>query len=249
MFEIGSSLRDARLQRGLDLDQASDATLIRSRYLEALEQERFELLPDGLYRRAFLRSYAEYLGLDGDVVLREYDLLLAAAEPVAVAPPRRLRIRQPQRVRAAAALGAAIIVAGVALAAWQLGGSGGGHPRRTVAGTPPARVSRHLHPRRPPAAHHVVHARPRLPAVLALRAVGGSCWILVRAASANGRVLLIRTLAPGSGLRLGLRHRLWIRLGAPQNLAVRLAGHAVRLPIAAGPGDLSASASGLRAAI
>jgi hypothetical protein len=248
MFEIGSSLRDARLRRGLALDDAADATLIRGRYLEALEQERFELLPEGLYRRSFLRAYAEYLGLDGEVMLREYDLLLDAAEPAPVAAPRRLRLEQLARPREAAAIAAAILVAAVALAAWQLGSGGGTQLRPTAAGARHPRVVHRRARRRPPTRTPVVPKPPHPAAVLSLRAVGGRCWILVRVGSANGRVVLTRTLDPGAGVRLGLHRPLWIRFGAPQNLAARLDDRAVRLPLAAGPGDLSASATGLRRA-
>jgi len=62
--DIGSSLREERLRRGLELDEVASATLIRGRYLEALELERYDLLPEGFYRRGFLRRYAEFLGLD-----------------------------------------------------------------------------------------------------------------------------------------------------------------------------------------
>jgi Helix-turn-helix domain len=56
MLEIGSSLREARERRGLELAKVEAATRIRARYLEALESERFELLPEGPYRRSFLRE-------------------------------------------------------------------------------------------------------------------------------------------------------------------------------------------------
>src|SRR5436190_23784103 len=89
MFEIGSSLREARNRQGLELAEV-EATRIRGRYLEALEQERFELLPAGPYPRSFLREYADFLGLDGDIYANEYDLRFAPAEPELPSPtPRR----------------------------------------------------------------------------------------------------------------------------------------------------------------
>jgi cytoskeleton protein RodZ len=89
MLEIGSSLREARRRQGVELDQVAAATMIRVRYLEAIENERFELLPDGPYRRSFLREYAEYVGLDGDVYAAEYDLRIAEPEPAEPRPPSR----------------------------------------------------------------------------------------------------------------------------------------------------------------
>ena len=81
MFEIGSSLREARGRRRLDLDEVAEATMIRVRYLEALENERFYLLPKGPYRRSFLREYADFLGLDGEAFAAEYDLRFVEPEP------------------------------------------------------------------------------------------------------------------------------------------------------------------------
>ena len=65
MFEIGNSLREARLRQRLDFRQVEQATKIRSRYLRALEEEDFDALPAETYVRGFLRTYAEALGLDG----------------------------------------------------------------------------------------------------------------------------------------------------------------------------------------
>ena len=61
VFEIGDSLRAARLRRGLDFGQGEQATKIRSKYLRALEDEHFEQLPSPTYVKGFLNAYAEYL--------------------------------------------------------------------------------------------------------------------------------------------------------------------------------------------
>jgi cytoskeleton protein RodZ len=61
---IGQSLRDARTARNLSLEQAAQDTRISIRFLEALEEEDFTALPAPVYVRGFLRSYANYLGID-----------------------------------------------------------------------------------------------------------------------------------------------------------------------------------------
>ena len=91
MLEIGRSLREARERRGIALPEAEAATMIRCRYLEALEAERFELVPEGPYLRSFLREYAEYLGLDGDIFVAEY---LHSHPP----PPPEPEAPQPNRL-------------------------------------------------------------------------------------------------------------------------------------------------------
>jgi cytoskeletal protein RodZ len=73
MFEIGSTLRQARDRLHLGLDQAEAETKIRARYLRALEDEDFDVLPGPTYVRGFLRTYASYLGLDGQLYVDEYN--------------------------------------------------------------------------------------------------------------------------------------------------------------------------------
>lgn len=73
MFEIGNTLREARLRRALDIADCESATKIRAKYLRALEEEQFEILPGPTYVKGFLRTYAEFLDLDGRLVLDEYE--------------------------------------------------------------------------------------------------------------------------------------------------------------------------------
>jgi len=62
--DIGTTLRNARIERGLTISQAAQDTRISPRFLEALEAEQFDSLPAPVYVRGFLRSYANYLRLD-----------------------------------------------------------------------------------------------------------------------------------------------------------------------------------------
>jgi len=71
LFEIGNSLREARVRRGVDFSQAELTTKIRGKYLRALEDEQFDMLPAETYVKGFLRTYAEYLGLDGQLYVDE----------------------------------------------------------------------------------------------------------------------------------------------------------------------------------
>lgn len=69
MADIGITLRSARVQRGLTIEQVSQDTRISARFLEALEDESFEELPAPVYVRGFLRSYANYLHIDAQPLL------------------------------------------------------------------------------------------------------------------------------------------------------------------------------------
>ena len=69
--KIGQILEKARKERGLTLDEVESATKIRKRYLSGLEREDFGVLPDAVYVQGFLKTYANYLGLDGEELSRE----------------------------------------------------------------------------------------------------------------------------------------------------------------------------------
>jgi cytoskeletal protein RodZ len=70
--DVGTRLRLAREERGLSLAQVEEETKIRRRYLAALEENRFDVLPGRVYAKAFLRTYARFLGLDGEELAREF---------------------------------------------------------------------------------------------------------------------------------------------------------------------------------
>ena len=128
MFEIGTSLREARLRRQIEFAEAEYGTKIRSKYLRALEDERFELLPSHTYIKGFLRSYAEYLGLDGQLYVDEYNSRYVVGEedaPVRVArrvPAARARRaeRRESKLVVLALLGIAIVTS-LLIAAWRFG--------------------------------------------------------------------------------------------------------------------------------
>ncbi|MEC0240459.1 DUF4115 domain-containing protein [Paenibacillus dokdonensis] len=69
MSELGQQLREARLQKGMSLDDVQEMTKIRKRYLEAIEAGDYKVLPGSFYVRAFIKTYAETVGLDPDLLL------------------------------------------------------------------------------------------------------------------------------------------------------------------------------------
>jgi cytoskeleton protein RodZ len=80
---FGTRLRLEREQRGITLDQISRSTKIGTRFLQALEQDRFEQLPGGIFNKGFIRAYARFLGLNEEQTLADY---LAATSPGEPAP-------------------------------------------------------------------------------------------------------------------------------------------------------------------
>src|SRR2546423_647072 len=74
MPEIGETLREARMRAKIDVSEVEARTKIRAKYLRALENEEWGLLPGPTFVRSFLRTYADYLGLDSKLLVEEYRL-------------------------------------------------------------------------------------------------------------------------------------------------------------------------------
>src|SRR3954470_929723 len=72
MPEIGETLRETRMRRRIDMTEVEAATKIRAKYLRALENEEWDLLPGPTFVKTFLRTYAEYLELDPRMLVEEY---------------------------------------------------------------------------------------------------------------------------------------------------------------------------------
>src|SRR4051795_3245488 len=135
MFEIGNSLREARQRKELDFPELEQGTKIRVKYLRALEDESFEILPSSTYVKGFLRTYADYLGLDGQLYVDEYNVrygsgdealerrVRSAGSPARRPPQRRRRARGLESKVVVLALVGIAVVTALVIAAWRYGGS------------------------------------------------------------------------------------------------------------------------------
>jgi transcriptional regulator with XRE-family HTH domain len=74
MPEIGPTLREARMRARIDITEVEQATKIRAKYLRALENEEWNLLPGSTFIKSFLREYADFLGVDPRTLVEEYKL-------------------------------------------------------------------------------------------------------------------------------------------------------------------------------
>jgi len=81
MTNFGASFKKAREFRGITLDQIAKETRISTRFLAAIENEEFHLLPGGVFNRGFIRTFAERVGLDPDEAVADYERLVSAGEP------------------------------------------------------------------------------------------------------------------------------------------------------------------------
>ena len=215
MFDIGSSLRDARLRQNLDFPELEERTKIRPKYLRALEDENFDILPAPTYVRGFLRSYAEALGLDGQPFVDEYNSRFTVGEDDAPLRARRVPVqrhdRGPRESRmAAVALVAIAIATALVIAAWKFGGPESENvPGLASQGSATASQS------------EGATRRVRM----TVSAVNGSSWMEVRA----GKLLYSGTLEEGQ--RKPFQGRtLQVALAEPDNVVVRVNGTRVDLP-------------------
>jgi transcriptional regulator with XRE-family HTH domain len=226
VFEIGSSLREARTRRGLTLPDVERATHIRPRYLTAMEEDRFDTLPSPAYAKGFLRTYAEFLGLEGQRFVDEYNVRFPPTEETAATPPQLVRRRRPLANRVLVAVPIAGILIG--LIVWQLTTTReAGH--NLAPSLPQTHTTRTAAPASPaqPVKHVAAIAR------LMIVATRGPCWLGVRIGSEAGPSAYARTLDQGMSARF-VSKRLWIRIGAPWNVDATLNGRALGLPATTG---------------
>ncbi|HLX31478.1 MAG TPA: helix-turn-helix domain-containing protein [Gaiellaceae bacterium] len=191
MFEIGHSLKTARERQELGYPEIELATKIRAKYIRALEEEDFDSLPGDTYVRGFLRAYADYLGLDGQIYVEEYASRFHANdwddEPVQrpkSRPRRTTRERTIERRAVVLALAGIAVLTALVFAAWRYGG----------------------------ATTNVPALQNRPASDLVLRGVGAGTYVVVWHGSKSGPVLFRGTISSGEVERFsGRSFRLFVR--------------------------------------
>ena len=209
MFEIGNSLREARVRQRLDYAQVELATKIRARYIRALEEEQFAVLPAQPYVKGFLRTYADFLGLDGQLYVDEYSSRFVVdgfdETPLRRASPRTQRERGIERKVVLLALAGIAALTALVIVAWKFGGGDSSNS------TPPV----------------VPQSAPTV--LRGLVFSGAGTYLEIRRGSATGAVMYQGTLHAGEANYLpGKRFWIWIR--HPRRLELKLDGKAVSLP-------------------
>jgi hypothetical protein len=239
VFEIGNSLREARLRQSLDFPEIEQGTKIRGKYLRALEDEQFDVLPAQTYVKGFLRSYAEYLGLDGQLYVDEYNSRFVVGEEQQPARPRRSApqasrgVRVQSRVLLLTLLGIAAVTT-VVIVAWT-GGEAQNVAPIGLDTSPSHAAQAPVHPVKPTQVRLLVTAK------------GGPCWMQVHRGSATGPIMFQGTLDQGQD-QLFTGRRLWITLDRPENLTTVLNGRLRRLPVG-GVKTLIVTPRGIRPAV
>lgn len=241
MFEIGTSLREARLRQGLDFPEIEQGTKIRGKYLRALEDEQFDLLPAQTYVKGFLRSYAEYLGLDGQLYVDEYNSRYVIGEDDTPVHARRVpaaRRRKNERRESSMVLLSLTLIGvftALVIAAWRFG-----EPEEpAVRGLQPSVTTEDA-----PAARPRQAAGTATLEVIARRA--GSL-VEVRPRSMREESLFDGTIERNQKQKF-VGKLFWLYVQTPRNVIVKLNGNRVRLPPAAKQQGVFVTARGIFAA-
>lgn len=228
MFEIGNTLREARLRRGLNVMECEAGTRIRAKYLRAIEEEHFDVLPSPAYVRGFLTTYADYLGLDGQLFMDEYESRFGVGSEMERRVERSARARarsgsgNRRRGRASrkgisteAKLGWVGVGGLLILMVVMLQGMGDAPaPRSPFTSSSPAPVESLASSAEAPESVKVVMA--------GVGEYGSS--IEVRKRSATGEQVFIGMLPPGAEQAVVMDGPLWMRSYNPAGLTVSIKG-------------------------
>jgi hypothetical protein len=229
--EIGQSLREARMRARIDISELESETKIRAKYLRALENEEWDLLPGPTYVKSFLRSYADALGLDGRLLVEEYKLRHEGLSDVELQPisPRSARDRDRRRRRTAPGAGRDIAVAVVVLAIVggliALGRVGNGDNNEANAPAPATQTSQ----KPPQTTTHEPTPRPKpKPRRVTLTLVAtGPVYVCLRA---RDKILVpAQTIAAGKKLGPFKARRFAMTFGN-DNIRMRVNGKLRRVP-------------------
>jgi len=212
LFEIGNSLREARIRRALEFAQAEQATKIRAKYLRSLEEEHFELLPSETYVKGFLRTYADYLGLDGQLYVDEFNSRFGTDDRERV---RRSSVRPQRRTRrfetgvVLVVLLSIAVVTVVVISAWKSSDS-------------------HQTAKHAPKSHHARHIAKPPSAYLVVKGVRGASYVAIHRGGPAGPVVFQGTIAKGETEPFKGK-RYWLNVSAPENLTITVGGERVQI--------------------
>jgi len=248
MFEIGPALREARERRGLAFGDVETDTAIRTRYIRALEEEQFHVLPGPTYTKGFLRAYAEYLGLDGQLFIdefnsRHHDARAPQEQQIASRPRSRPHQRRQRRESnlVMIVLAAIVAVSALVLLATTCPNSAAPSPNSTTpTGGTSTPTTTSGNDGKTTTKNHGSPERPRLTVALVL---SSSTWVRVTTGSANGAGV---TTSKGTDLGHGLlvdpavtgssrvvftaRAPIFLHLGSPSAVTLTVNGKPVTLP-------------------
>jgi len=232
-MEIGPTIRDARLKRGLSIEQLSTVTKISPTILRALEADELGRIPGGVFTRGFIRSCARELGLDSEILVATFVAQQARAGGVAAREPDAVRDAAANEVEAddgpllsesSSELAQMIVIAVIVAAAGYL--SMHSRSDSTLAASAPAPIVREtpvgtsgtVDSSEPPPGHAAPELKLELAAI-------GPCWV---AATSDGTPAIARLLDAGDSQEVAAHDEIRLRIGDPASVSFTLNGVAGR---------------------
>jgi len=227
VISFGTWLRRQRELREISLREIADVTKISIRYLEALEQDRFDVLPAPVFAHGFLREYARYVGLDADEVVNSYLTAQKESEPEEELDTPVVRRRDPKRPTGTLlALAAVVLLVAVAALAYFAESCQSRDRSLPPTAAPPAQPA----PQLPP----VVDPEPELVSPLLVTIdFSEDCWI---EATIDGEGQVNELHVPGESLRIGAQKKVSLTIGNPE--AVRIEVNGQPFPVSAPAGQV-----------
>jgi cytoskeleton protein RodZ len=196
MADIGTTLRETRIRARIDISEVEARTKIRAKYLRAIENEEWDLLPGPVYVKSFLRTYGDFLGVDSRSLVDEYKRRFerpAEQDLRPITARGRDRERRRRRLRLGP-VGAVVLVLAAVVAALFVVGSLGNKNSPTTPTTTPTVASRTAsttsttHKGTSTASHHARPAPPK-PTTVSLKLVPTST-VYVCVENGAGKVLI-----------------------------------------------------------
>jgi cytoskeleton protein RodZ len=228
--EIGQTLREARMRARIDISELEAETKIRAKYLRALENEEWDLLPGPTYVKSFLRSYADALGLDGRLLVEEYKLRHERLSDVELQPiaPRSSRDRDRRRRRAPGAgrdIAVAVVVVAIVAGLIALGKLGGNNDNEATA--PPATTQTSQRPGATTTHKPTPKPKPRPRRVTLTILATGPAYVCLRA----GDKILVPAQTLAAGKKVGpFKARRFAMTFGNSNVRMRVNGKLRRVP-------------------
>jgi cytoskeletal protein RodZ len=247
MADIGTTLREARIRARIDISEVEARTKIRAKYLRAIENEEWDLLPGPVYVKSFLRTYGDFLGVDSRLLVDEFKRRYERPADQDLRPISSLgRERERQRRRRRPRLGRIGVIllalAAVAAALWFVG-TLGSSTNSTTSSTPSgplasgsstsatSATSHTTTAHKPPATHHHP-APPPKPTKVTVKLTPTSTPVYVCVEDGNGKVLVPgATFSPGQTIPTETASKLLMTFG---NSTVQMKVNGKTVPV--GPG-------------
>lgn len=245
MADIGTTLREARIRARIDISEVEARTKIRAKYLRAIENEEWDLLPGPVYVKSFLRTYGDFLGVDSRMLVDEFKRRYERPpdhdlRPISSLGRERERRRRRPRLGRVGVVVLALIAVAVALGVVGTLGSGNNNgtnstpansvaSRTSTSGTSATSHTTTAH--KPPAKHHRA-APPPKPTKVTVKLAATSIPVYVCVKDGTGKVLIPGVIYnPGQIIPTETASKLLMTFG---NSAVQMKVNGKTVPV--GPG-------------